>query len=94
MDKTYTQQEVEVLVKTLGERQELLESLECACFIMTETKQYPRFINRLNILMKSIQGISEPEKKEEKVKTIQLVGGLTNKKVMIKPEPEKIDIEL
>lgn len=66
-DRTYTQEEVEILAAQLRERQETLEALECARIIMVETKQYPRFIARIDHIIKSIEGIKE----DDKVKVIQ-----------------------
>jgi hypothetical protein len=65
-ERTYTQEEVEELAAALHERQETLEALECARFIMIETKQYPRFIARINYLIASIEGAQK-----EEVKVIQ-----------------------
>jgi len=64
-EKTYTQEEVETLAVALKERQETLEALECARIVMTETRQYPRFIARLDFLIRSIEGSTE--EKVEKV---------------------------
>jgi hypothetical protein len=69
MEKTYTQKEVEELANILKERQETLEALECARIVMTETHQYPRFINRINHIMRSIEGAPE-EVIEQPVKEI------------------------
>ena len=67
-ERTYTQKEVEELAAALRERQETLESLECARIIMIETKQYPRFIARINHIIASIEGAQQ---EEEPVKVIQ-----------------------
>jgi hypothetical protein len=72
-EKTYTEKEMISLINAAKERQETLEALECARIIMNETKQYPRFINRINYIISSIEGVSvqappvkpvEVEKKE------------------------------
>jgi hypothetical protein len=69
-DKTYTQEEVNAMVIALRERQETLEALECARIMMVETKQYPRFIARIDHIIRSIEGAKD-EVKEEKVRVIQ-----------------------
>jgi hypothetical protein len=62
--RMYTQKEMEELAVALKERQETLEALECARIVMTETRQYPRFITRIDHLIRSIEGVVQ-EKKEE-----------------------------
>lgn len=62
--RMYTQKEMEELAVALKERQETLEALECARIVMTETRQYPRFITRIDHLIRSIEGVAQ-EKKEE-----------------------------
>jgi len=64
-NKTYTQEEVEKLAVALKERQETLEALECARIVMTETRQYPRFIARLDFLIRSIEGAAGQEEVAE-----------------------------
>lgn len=82
-EKTYTEKEVEGIVNTMRDRIETLEALDCARVIMIETKQYPRFINRIDYIIKSIVGnqeqqnkddtqIKEEVKKEEVIKKRQL----------------------
>jgi hypothetical protein len=63
--RMYTQKEMEELAVALKERQETLEALECARIVMTETRQYPRFITRIDHLIRSIEGAPAPETKEE-----------------------------
>lgn len=63
-EKMYSQKEMEALAVALKERQETLEALECARIIMTETRQYPRFIARIDHLIRSIEGVVQ-EKKDE-----------------------------
>jgi hypothetical protein len=70
-EKTYTLKEVNEIASALRERQETLEALECARFIMIETKQYPRFIARITHIITSIEGAPEEEVSKEKVKVIQ-----------------------
>jgi hypothetical protein len=60
-EKTYTQSEVEVLASALRDSQETLEALECARIVMSETRQYPRFIARLDYLIRSIEGSATEE---------------------------------
>jgi hypothetical protein len=64
VEKTYTQSEVELLASALRDRQETLEALECARIVMTETRQYPRFIARLDFLIRSIEGSATQEEEE------------------------------
>lgn len=70
VEKTYTEQDINNILNVMKERQETLEALECAYIIMTETKQYPRFINRINHLIKSVEGNTnqQVEEKPEKKK--------------------------
>ena len=63
-EKTYTQSEVEILASALRDRQETLEALECARIVMVETRQYPRFIARLDFLIRSIEGSATQEEEE------------------------------
>jgi hypothetical protein len=63
-EKTYTQSEVELLASALRDRQETLEALECARIVMVETRQYPRFIARLDFLIRSIEGSATQEEEE------------------------------
>jgi len=70
-DKNYTQDEVNVMLIEARERQETLEALECARIIMQETKQYPRFIARIDYIIRSIEGAPVKEEVKEKVKVIQ-----------------------
>jgi hypothetical protein len=62
-EKVYTEQEVENIVNTMKDRVETLEALDCARTIMIETKQYPRFINRIDYIIKSIIGNQELQNK-------------------------------
>lgn len=79
-DRTYTQKEVQELAVALKERQETLEALECARIVMAETRQYPRFIVRLDHLIKSIEGVTQEEvvepvetkPEEKKPETVQI----------------------
>jgi hypothetical protein len=68
-EKTYSQKEVNEMVIAVRERQETLEALECARIVMTETRQYPRFIARINHIIASVEGA--PAKEQEEVKVIQ-----------------------
>jgi len=81
-DRTYTQVEVEELAVALKERQETLEALECARILMVEMKQYPRFIARIDHIIRSIEGAPAKEEVKEKVKVIQAPHI---------PEPEKAE---
>jgi hypothetical protein len=64
---TYSLEEVENIVEHMRARQETLEALECAIIIMNETKQYPRFINRLKFMLSQVQGIVQEEKESHPV---------------------------
>ena len=83
-DRTYTQKEVEILAAQLRERQETLEALECAKIIMIETKQYPRFIARINHLIMSIEGVAEEENKEENKEEVENSEIIKSKSKLIK----------
>jgi hypothetical protein len=71
--RMYTQKEMEELAVALKERQETLEALECARIVMTETRQYPRFITRIDHLIRSIEGVAQEKKEEVKEPVKELV---------------------
>jgi hypothetical protein len=79
-EKTYTQKEVNEMVVAVRERQETLEALECARIVMTETRQYPRFIARINHIIASVEGapakeqepVVETEKKEQPTQKVEI----------------------
>jgi hypothetical protein len=76
-EKTFTKEEIVAIITAAKERQETLEALECARIVMTNTNQYPRFINRINHIIGSIEGVAPQTNQEDK----------DIKEVESKPEP-------
>jgi hypothetical protein len=71
-NKTYTTEEVSAMLSAQRDRQETIEALECARMIMIDQKQYPRFIQRIDHILRSIDGAptpTHPVKVEEPAET-------------------------
>lgn len=66
-EKTYTHSEMSGIMAAARERQETLEALECARITMVNTNQYPRFITRIDYIIRSIEGVVQQTPSEEKL---------------------------